>query len=96
MLKPPPPPEAYDTLQDTSAAARPVDDFGETPPLRDPIDNLVQLHDMLIEKRRFLAQDAFTYPVLFLGRAQDIADLQKLLNALEEAIGHERALQALA
>jgi hypothetical protein len=45
---------------------------------------------MLIEKRRYLAQDAMTYPVVFLGRSQDIANVQELIRALDSAIDHER------
>ena len=38
-----------------------------------------------------LAQDAITYPVMFIGRAQDIAEVQKLIHALDEAIQQEEA-----
>jgi len=48
---------------------------------------------MLIEKRRYLAQDAMTYPVTFLGRAQDIANVQELIRTLDSAIHHERMTQ---
>jgi hypothetical protein len=48
---------------------------------------------MLIDKRRYLAQDVMTYPVVFLGRAQDIANVQELIGALDEAIGQERMAQ---
>ena len=92
MFQNPPAPEQYDTLADTSGYARPTDDFGETT-FGDPIENLEKLRQMLIDKRRYLAQDAMTYPVVFLGRAQDIADVQNLLNSLEQAIAHERALR---
>ena len=34
-----------------------------------------------------------TYPVVFLGRAQDIANVQELLTALDAAIAHERSIQ---
>lgn len=91
MLKPPPPPEQYDTLSDTAPTARPAEDFGAAPMASDPIENLAKLRQMLIEKRRYLAQDAMAYPVVFLGRSQDIAELQKLINALSEAIEQERA-----
>jgi hypothetical protein len=48
---------------------------------------------MLIDKRRYLAQDVMTYPVVFLGRAQDIANVQMLIGALDEAIGQEQMAQ---
>lgn len=92
MFKQPPAPEVYDTLSDTSAYARPTDDFGETA-VGDPLQNLLKLRQMLIDKRRYLAQDVMTYPVVFLGRAQDIADVQELLTALDAAIAHERSIQ---
>jgi hypothetical protein len=31
-----------------------------------------------------------TYPVVFLGRSQDIANVQELFHALDSAIDHER------
>ena len=96
MLKSPPPPEQYDTLGDTSGYARPTDDFGLQEVSNDPLGNLVRLRKMLIDKRRYLAQDAITYPVVYLGRSQDIADLQKLIQALDEAINHERVIQDAA
>jgi hypothetical protein len=55
--------------------------------------NLLKLRQMLIDKRRYLAQDVMTYPVVFLGRAQDIANVQELIGALDEAIGQERMAQ---
>jgi hypothetical protein len=93
MFQKPPAPEQYDTLADTSGYARPTDDFGEAT-VGDPVENLEKLRQMLIDKRRYLAQDVMTYPVVFLGRAQDIADVQSLLNSLEQAIAHERALRS--
>ena len=96
MLKSPPPPEQYDTLGDTASDARPTDDFGTPVADGDPIENLLKLRWMLIEKRRNLAQDAMSYPVVYLGRSQDIAELQKLLHALDEAVNHERAMRDAA
>lgn len=95
MLQAPPPPEKYDTLSDTSAYARPVDDFGDPSVTNDPIGNLKKLRQMMIDKRRYLAQDAMTYPVMFIGRAQDIAEVQKLIHALDEAIQQEEAQLSL-
>lgn len=92
MFKAPPSPDTYDTLSDTSAYARPVDDFGDPTVTNDPVGNLKKLRQMMIDKRRYLAQDAITYPVMFIGRAQDIAEAQKLIEALEAAIAHESAL----
>ena len=92
MFQKPPAPEQYDTLADTSGYARPTDDFGEAT-FTDPVVNLEKLRQMLIDKRRYLAQDVMTYPVVFLGRAQDIADVQSLLNSLEQAIAHEKGLR---
>ncbi|TAI66461.1 hypothetical protein [Bradyrhizobium sp. Leo170] len=92
MFQKPPAAELYDTLADTSGYARPTDDFGEAT-VGDPLENLQKLRQMLIDKRRYLAQDAMTYPVVFLGRAQDIADVQNLLNSLDQAIEHEQALR---
>lgn len=92
MFKAPPPPEKYDTLSDTSAYARPVDDFGDPSVTNDPVGNLKKLRRMMIDKRRYLAQDAMTYPVMFIGRAQDIAEAQKLIAALDEAIADEERL----
>ncbi len=92
-LKAPPSPDQYDTLGDTAGYARPSDDFGPTQTDGDPLENLLKLQQMLIAKRRNLAQDAMTYPVVYLGRAQDIHELQKLLVSLEQAITHERALR---
>ncbi|MBN9279087.1 MAG: hypothetical protein J0I57_15855 [Hyphomicrobium sp.] len=95
-FKAPPRPEDYDTLSDASGYARPTDDFGETAAAIDPIGNLLKLRKMLIDKRRYLAQDAITYPVTFVGRAQDIAELQKLIDQLDVAIDHERSIQDAA
>lgn len=92
MLKSPPPPNAYDTLGDTAAYARPTDDFGPQEASGDPIANLEKLRKMLVEKRRYLAQDAMTYPVVYLGRAQDIAALQALIAALDTAIAQEKMI----
>lgn len=92
MLKPPPSPDKYDTLSDTSAYARPIDDFGDPSVTNDPIGNLKKIRQMMIDKRRYLAQDAITYPVMFIGRAQDIAEAQKLIDALEQAILHEQTM----
>ncbi|MGL4289005.1 MAG: hypothetical protein ACRCVA_21825 [Phreatobacter sp.] len=92
MLKAPPSPESYDTLADTSGYARPTDDFGAAQAAGDPIANLVKLRRMLIDKRRYLVQDAMTYPVVFVGRSQDVAEIQVLIKALDEAIAHERAM----
>jgi hypothetical protein len=93
MFKSPPAPEQYDTLGDTAGYARPTDDFGPQEIAGDPLQNLLKLRQMLIDKRRYLAQDAMTYPVVYLGRSQDIADLQRLLGAVEAAIDHERTIQ---
>jgi hypothetical protein len=93
MFQKPPAPELYDTLSDTSGYARPTEDFGEAT-IGDPIENLQKLRQMLIDKRRYLAQDAMTYPVVFLGRAQDIADVQTLLSFLDQAIAQEQALRS--
>ena len=92
MLKTPPPANAYDTLGDTAGYARPTDDFGPQGASGDPIANLEKLRKMLIEKRRYLAQDAMTYPVVYLGRAQDIAALQHLIAALDTAIAQEKMI----
>jgi hypothetical protein len=93
MLKAPPAPEQYDTLGDTSGYARPTDDFGPQEISGNPLGNLIRLRQMLIEKRRYLAQDAMTYPVVFVGRSQDIAQVQELIEALDKAIDHERMMQ---
>ena len=93
MFKAPPAPEKYDTLADTSGYARPTDDFGPQEISSDPLGNLLKLRRMLVDKRRYLAQDVMTYPVVFLGRAQDIASVQELIRALDEAIGQERMAQ---
>ena len=92
MFKSPPPPDQYDTLGDTSGYARPTDDFGPQEVRGDPLQHLLKLRQMLIDKRRYLAQDAMTYPVMFLGRAQDIANVQELIGALDTAIGQERSM----
>jgi hypothetical protein len=92
-FKAPPAPEDYDTLSDASGYARPTDDFGDTAAPLDPIGNLLKLRKMLIAKRRYFAQDAITYPVAFVGRAQDIAEMQKLIDQLDVAINHERSIQ---
>lgn len=94
MFQKPPSLEQYDTLGDTAAYARPVDDFGAEELSGTPLEHLVKLRKMLIDKRRYLAQDAMVYPVTYLGRAQDISELQKLLHALDEAIEHEKELAA--
>ncbi|WP_164093834.1 hypothetical protein, partial [Stenotrophomonas maltophilia] len=72
--------------------ARPADDFGDAQAAGDPIANLIKLRGMLIDKRRYLVQDAMTYPVVFVGRSQDVAEIQTLIKALDEAIAHERAM----
>jgi hypothetical protein len=82
----------FDTLEDTSSFARPTDDFGESQVSQDHVANLEHLHEMLVRKRRYLAQDVITYPVVFLGRAQDINNLQGLIDSVEKALAHERAL----
>ena len=92
-FKAPPAPEDYDTLSDASGYARPTDDFGDTAAPLDPIGNLLKLRTMLIAKRRYFAQDAITYPVAFVGRAQDIAEVQKLIDQLDIALRHERCIQ---
>lgn len=96
MFKAPPSPDKYDTLQDTAGYARPADDFGKHVPAGDHLENLLKLKNMLIDKRRFMAQDVITYPVVYLARAQDIADLQRLMAALDVAIAHEHALRDAA
>lgn len=96
MFKAPPSPDKYDTLQDTAGYARPADDFGEHTPAGDPLENLLRLKKMLIDKRRFMAQDVITYPVVYLARAQDIANLQQLIAALDIAIAHELSLRNAA
>lgn len=93
MFKAPPSPDQYDTLQDTAGYARPADDFGEHVPAGDHLQNLLHLKKMLIDKRRFMAQDVITYPVVYLARAQDIANLQDLMAALDVAIAHELSLR---
>lgn len=93
MFKAPPSPDKYDTLQDTAGYARPADDFGQHVPAGDHLQNLLHLKRMLIDKRRFMAQDVITYPVVYLARAQDIANLQELMAALEVAITHELSLR---
>jgi hypothetical protein len=93
MFKAPPAPEKYDTLGDTSGYARPTDDFGPQEISHDPLANLIKLRQMLIDKRRYLAQDVMTYPVVFLGRAQDIAQVQELIRAIDCAINQERMAQ---
>lgn len=93
MFKAPPSLDKYDTLQDTAGYARPADDFGEHVPAGDHLENLLHLKKMLIDKRRFMAQDVITYPVVYLARAQDIANLQGLLAALDVAITHELSLR---
>lgn len=96
MFKAPPSPDKYNTLQDTSGYARPADDFGEHVAAGDPLENLLHLKKMLIDKRRFMAQDVITYPVVYMARAQDIANLQQLMTALDQAIAHEHALRDAA
>lgn len=93
MFKAPPSPDKYDTLQDTAGYARPADDFGQHVPAGDHLQNLLHLKRMLIDKRRFMAQDVITYPVVYLARAQDIANLQELMAALDVAITHELSLR---
>lgn len=95
-FKAPPAPEDYDTLSDASGYARPTDDFGDTAAPLDPIGNLLKLRKMLIAKRRYFAHDAITYPVAFVGRSQDIGEIQKLIDQLDVAISHERSLQDAA
>lgn len=82
----------FDTLEDTSGFARPIDDFGETEISQNHVGNLEHLHEMLIRKRRYLAQDVLAYPPVFLGRAQDIHRIQKLIEALDRALEHEKSL----
>ena len=93
-MKKSPSASAFDTLEDTSGYARPSDDFESAELSFDHVANLDHLREMLIRKRRYLAQDVIAYPAVFLGRAQDIANLQRLLSAVEEAIAHETSLGA--
>lgn len=96
MFQKPPSLENFDTLRDTASYARPIDDFGADELTGTPLEHLLKLRGMLIDKRRYLAQDAMVYPVTYLGRAQDIAELQKLLQAVNDAIEHEKELEATA
>ena len=83
---------AFDTLEDTSGFARPIDDFGAAEISQDHAANLEHLHEMLVRKRRYLAQDVLAYPPVFLGRAQDIHRIQDLIEAVERAVAHEKSM----
>lgn len=85
---------AFDTLEDTSGYARPTELRDGSDISDDHIGNLERMREMLTRKRRYLAQDVMTYPAVFVGRAQDIAALQKLIDALDAALSDERSLQA--
>ncbi|CAM3738322.1 hypothetical protein [Paracoccus yeei] len=62
----------------------------------DHVANLQFLRDQLLRKRRFLAQDAVTYPITYMGRALDVARLQPVIDMLDRAIEEERGLAARA
>lgn len=85
---------AFNSLHDTSAYARPIEDFGETEVSQDHLDNLLVLEQMIITKRRYLAQDVRAYPVVYQARLMDIAKSQSHLNLLRQAIEEERHLRA--
>lgn len=84
----------FNTLEDTSAYARPIEDFGTTEVSQDHLENLLNLERMLVKKRRYMAQDVQAYPVVFQSRMLDIAKLQSQLHLLREAIEEERRLGA--
>lgn len=83
---------SFDTLEDTSGYARPVEDFGPQEISLNHLANLKHLEGMLIKKRRYLAQDVMAYPVVFQTRAMDISKIQVLLTGLREAMEEERIL----
>lgn len=84
----------FNTLEDTSAYARPIEDFGTAEVSQDHLENLLNLERMLVKKRRYMAQDVQAYPVVFQSRMLDIAKLQSQLHLLREAIEEERRLGA--
>src|SRR5690348_15783309 len=58
----------------------------------DNIGNLLKLRDMLLRKRRFLANDAVVYPITYMGRALDLARIQPLIDNIDAVIEHEKRL----
>ncbi len=94
MHKTPPDISVFNSLTEQSPTgyARPIEEFGEVEVSQDHVANLRRMLDMLIGKRRALAQDAMAYQMTFTGRCYDIAKLQPMIEALERAIQHEGKL----
>ncbi|TPI61467.1 hypothetical protein FJ420_16280 [Mesorhizobium sp. B3-1-3] len=89
MLKPPPPAEEHDFLADNNSYAG-VSASVETGESGDTaLGHLLSMRRKLVIRRRQFAADANKNPVVYLGRAIDIRNLQKLIRALDEAIEEE-------
>lgn len=94
LFSPMPSIDQYNTLEDTSGRARPSDDFDMVPVSEDHIANLLSLRDLLIEQRRTVVRGVMSYQVVYVARAQDLAQIEPLIDATEAAIEHEKRLQA--
>jgi hypothetical protein len=96
MHKPPPDYTEFSSLTETNPTgyAKPIDEFDEVELSFDHSGNLTRLRDMLVQRRRHLAQDVVAYPMTFTGRAYDIAKLQPIIEAVERAIEHEASMGA--
>jgi len=81
--------QQFDVLNDMSGYARPTKDFGEAEVSNDHVANLEKILEMLITRRRYLAQDAIVYPAAYGGRSQDIARMQPVIEAMRAAIADE-------
>ncbi|TPI57363.1 hypothetical protein FJ420_28375 [Mesorhizobium sp. B3-1-3] len=92
--KNPPDISEFNSLREQSGYARPVDEFGAQEVSEDHLDNLKKMLDMLIKRRRILAQEAVTYQMTYMGRSYDIAKIQPIIDAIEVAIAHEQKLKA--
>jgi len=94
MHKPSPQPQIFNSLTEASPTgyARPVEEFDPEDVSQDHYGNLQALLEMLLDKRRSLVQDVMLYRMTYAGRAQDIAKIQPVIEAVERAMEHEKRL----
>lgn len=92
MHKSPPEIGEYNSLKEQSGYARPIEEFGKAELSEDHLGNLERMLGMLIQRRRYLAQEAIAYQMTFMGRSYDIAKIQPIIEAMQAAIAHEKML----
>jgi hypothetical protein len=90
----PPDISEFNSLKEQSRGyARPIGDYKPEEVSQDHLGNLEKMLEMLIQRRRILAQEAVTYQMTFMGRSYDIAKIQPIIETVQAAIAHERALK---